>query len=129
MEQPMNTLDGLPILEFRTSNELHVWLEEHHASSDGMWLRIYKKSSHVQSVAFEEVLDEGLCFGWSESKRRKYNHTSYLQRFTPRKAVGSHSPRNLARAQKFMEIGRMTLSGSKALNLPAATPIIDKSSE
>jgi uncharacterized protein YdeI (YjbR/CyaY-like superfamily) len=126
MGQPTAAPDGLPVLEFRTSDELRVWLEKHHASSDGMWLRIYKKSSHVQSVAFEDVLDEGLCFGWSESKRRKYDDTSYLQRFTPRKAAGSHSPRNLARAQKLMETGRMTPTGAKALNLPAASPINEK---
>ncbi len=53
-------LDHLPILEFETSELLHAWLEDHHATSKGMWLRIYKKNSGVRSVAFEQVLDEEL---------------------------------------------------------------------
>lgn len=111
----MNTPDDLPILDFKTSDELRAWLEEHHDSSGGMWLRIYKKKSGIQSVTFEQVLDEGLCFGWSESKRRKYDSDSYLQRFTPRKSIGTTSARNLARAELLIRQGRMTPSGLKAL--------------
>jgi hypothetical protein len=33
--------------------------------------RIFKADSGVESVTFEDVLDEGRCFGWSESWRRK----------------------------------------------------------
>jgi uncharacterized protein YdeI (YjbR/CyaY-like superfamily) len=111
----MTTLDGLPIHEFRNSDELRAWLEDHHDSSEGMWLRIYKKNTVVQSVTFEQVLDEGLCFGWSESKRLRYDRESYLQRFTPRKTVGTQSPRNLARAESLVEKGKMKPSGLRAL--------------
>jgi len=111
----MHSLDSLPILEFETSDDLHAWLEDHHDSSKGMWLRIYKKNSGIRSVTFEQVLDEGLCFGWSESTRRKYDTVSYLQKFTPRKSVGTQSARNLARAQLLIEQGKMTPAGLIAL--------------
>jgi uncharacterized protein YdeI (YjbR/CyaY-like superfamily) len=58
-----------PILAFESADELRAWLESHHAESPGMWLRIFKKNSGVPSVSFEDVLDEGLCFGWSESSK------------------------------------------------------------
>lgn len=87
--------DNLPILEFETAELLRTWLEDNYATSKGIWLRIYKKSSVVRSVTFKQVLDEGLCFGWSESARRKYDDDSYLQKFTPRKTVGTQSARNL----------------------------------
>ena len=109
------TLDNLPILEFETSVELRAWLEEHHASSKGMWLRIYKKHSGIRSVTFEQVLDEGLCFGWSESTRQKYDDVSYLQKFTPRKSIGTQSARNLARTKLLIQQGRMKSSGLIAL--------------
>ena len=108
-------LDNLPILEFETSVELRAWLEEHHASSEGMWLRIYKKHSGIRSVTFEQVLDEGLCFGWSESTRQKYDDVSYLQKFTPRKSIGTQSTRNLARTKLLIQQGRMKPSGLIAL--------------
>jgi uncharacterized protein YdeI (YjbR/CyaY-like superfamily) len=104
-----------PILAFESADELRAWLESHHAESPGMWLRIFKKNSGVPSVSFEDVLDEGLCFGWSESSRRSHDDVSYLQRFTPRKAPGTSSRRNAARVRALIREGRMTPAGLKAL--------------
>jgi uncharacterized protein YdeI (YjbR/CyaY-like superfamily) len=109
--------DDLPIMTFEDVRELRSWLSENHAKSDGIWVHIYSKSSSFRSVTFEELLDEGLCFGWSESKRRKYDQNSYLQRFTPRKKVGTQSKRNLERVRVLIENGRMTVSGLKALGM------------
>jgi uncharacterized protein YdeI (YjbR/CyaY-like superfamily) len=109
--------DDLPVLTFRDAQELRSWLLANHATSAGIWLRIYKKASAVQSVTFEEVLDEGLCFGWSESKRRAGDPASYLQCFTPRKTVGTQSRRNLERARALIQAGRMTASGLVSLGM------------
>lgn len=116
MSQPQG---DLPILTFETAEALHTWLEEHHASSNGMWLRLYKKHSGILSVVFEQVLDEGLCFGWSESTRRGYDEFSYLQKFTPRKSIGTQSPRNVNRAKILLEQGKMKPAGLRALGLKA----------
>lgn len=110
-------LDSLPILEFETADQLRGWLDSNHAASMGIWLRIYKKNSNIRSVMFEQVLGEGLCFGWSESSRRKYDDVSYIQKFTPRKTVGTQSVRNLARVQVLIEQGKMRPSGLAALGI------------
>ena len=107
----------LPILAFTSADELHVWLENHHAESRGIWLRIFKKNSGVPSVSFEDVLDQGLCFGWSESSRCSYDNISYLQRFTPRKTLGTQSKRNAERVRALIREGRMTQAGLTALGL------------
>ncbi|HML24714.1 MAG TPA: hypothetical protein PKD09_23875 [Aggregatilinea sp.] len=109
--------DDLPVLEFRSVGDLRAWLEQHHATSSGIWIRIYKASSGIASVAFEDVLDEGLCFGWSESKRRKGDDKSYLQRFTPRRTRGTTSQRNLEHAERLIRDGRMTPAGLRALGM------------
>lgn len=87
-----------------------------HAVSEGIWLRIYKKNSGVESVTFEEVLDEGLSFGWSESKRINGDEKSYLQRFTPR-TIGTTSKRNLEHVKRLIRENKMMPSGLKALGL------------
>jgi uncharacterized protein YdeI (YjbR/CyaY-like superfamily) len=110
-------LAELPILAFTSAEELHVWLENHHAESEGMWLRIFKKNSGVPSVSFEDVLDEGLCLGWSESSRSTYDNIPYLQRFTSRKTLGTQSKRNAERVRVLVREGRMTQTGLKALGL------------
>ena len=107
----------LPILTFKSAGELRAWLVKNHAISNGIWLQIYKKNSGVESVTFEEVLDEGLCFGWSESKRIKGDETSYLQRFTPRRNKGTTSKRNLKHVERLIAEKRMTSAGLKALGL------------
>lgn len=109
--------EDLPIKKFASSSRLRAWLKKHHVSSRGIYLRIFKKPSGIPSVTFAEVLDEGLNFGWSESKRLKYDADSYLQKFTPRKVLGTHSSRNLARAAVLIEDGRMTSAGRRALGL------------
>jgi uncharacterized protein YdeI (YjbR/CyaY-like superfamily) len=109
--------DDLPIMIFQDSQALRAWLEENHASSGGVWIRVFKKSAGVPTVTFEELLDEGLCFGWSESTRRSYDETSYLQKFTPRKTVGTQSQRNLEHARALIAAGRMTPAGRRSLGL------------
>lgn len=88
--------DDLPIVEFADVAELRAWLELNQASSLGVWIRVGKKRSAWPTVTFEDVLVEGLCFGWSESKRRSWDLDSYLQRFTPRRRTHE---RALPRAQ------------------------------
>jgi len=105
----------LPILSFRSAAALRQWLQANHDKSRGILVRIYKKGSGTESVSFEDVLDEGLCFGWSESKRLKGDGTSYLQQFTPRKSPGTDSERNRTRVKRLEREGRMTEAGVSAL--------------
>jgi uncharacterized protein YdeI (YjbR/CyaY-like superfamily) len=105
----------LPIMEFKTQDELHAWLMDQHAISGGVWVRVFKKSSVIPSITFNQLLDEGLCFGWSESNRCSYDEKSYLQKFTPRKIRGTASERNRKRIEKLIEAGMMTQAGLDVL--------------
>lgn len=107
----------LPIMTFETVGNLREWLESNHTSSTGILVRIYKKGTNIPSVSFEEVLEEGLCFGWSESMRLKGDDVSYLQKFTPRKTKGTTSERNRRYAKRLIEEGRMTLAGRTVLGI------------
>ena len=109
--------DALPIVSFADRAALRAWLEASHDRSAGIFVRIYKKASGVAGVTFEDVLDEGLCFGWSESNRLAGDERSYLQRFTPRRRAGTTSDRNLRHATRLIAEGRMTPSGLAALGL------------
>ncbi|AUB58535.1 hypothetical protein BK008_09565 [Methanobacterium sp. MZ-A1] len=116
-EKNKKVIKELPIFSFKSANELREWLMGNHAVSEGIWLRIYKKNSGVESVTFEEVLDGGLSFGWSESKRIKGDEKSYLQRFTPRRTIGTTSKRNLEHVKRLISENKMMPSGLKALGL------------
>ena len=102
---------------FKTRAELRSWLEANHRNSPGIWLRVFRVKSGHQSVSFEDVLELGLCFGWSESKRVRGDEVSYLQCFTPRRSIGTKSDRNLRLAARLIETGEMTDAGRTALGL------------
>jgi uncharacterized protein YdeI (YjbR/CyaY-like superfamily) len=105
----------LPIIAFKNRQLLRNWLIDNSTVSHGIYVRIYKKHSGIDTVTFEEVLDEGLCFGWSENKRLPYDKVSYLQRFTPRTAKGTSSARDIAHAKQLLAEGLMTPQGLAAL--------------
>lgn len=107
----------LPVLEFRSSDDLRAWLMKNHETSAGIWIRIYKANSGIESVSFEAVLDEGLCFGWSESLRRQGDDQAYLQRFTPRRKKGTTSKRNLDHVERLIKEGKMTPAGLRAMGI------------
>lgn len=100
---------------FLNRAELRSWLESHHQTHAGLRVRVYKKSSTTPSVAFEDLLEEGLCFGWSESKRLKGTDDYYYQVFTPRKSKGTTSERNKRLVAKLEAARLMTDAGRAVL--------------
>jgi uncharacterized protein YdeI (YjbR/CyaY-like superfamily) len=106
-----------PVVAFADAAALRTWMEAQPADTPGVWVRVAKAGSGIPSVSFLELLDAGLCFGWSESTRRPGDATTYLQRFSPRRSRGTASPRNRARAEALIEAGLMTPAGLAALGL------------
>jgi uncharacterized protein YdeI (YjbR/CyaY-like superfamily) len=101
----------LPILLFATPPDLEAWLEESHAKSDGVWLKIAKKGAPVPSVTYAEALELALCFGWIDSQKRGHDETHFLQRFTPRRPRGRWSKINREKAEALIAVGRMRPTG------------------
>lgn len=105
----------LPVKYFKTRNELRKWMEKNSAISKGLRVRLCKVSCNIPSIGFHDLLEEGLCFGWSESKRQPYDEVSYLQFFTPRKSKGTASTRNKLLVDKLIKEGKMTDNGLSML--------------
>jgi uncharacterized protein YdeI (YjbR/CyaY-like superfamily) len=59
----MATKPELPIIPFPSRDAWAAWLDEHHATSDGVWLKIAKKGSGIETVSYAEALDAALCYG------------------------------------------------------------------
>jgi uncharacterized protein YdeI (YjbR/CyaY-like superfamily) len=104
-------MDDLPILLFATPPDLEAWLEENHASSAGIWLKIAKKGSGVESVSYAQGLELALCFGWIDSQKRGCDERHFLQRFTPRRPRGKWSLINREKAEGLIASGAMRPAG------------------
>jgi uncharacterized protein YdeI (YjbR/CyaY-like superfamily) len=111
--------DAYPVRLFASQKSFHAWLQKNHAKADGVWLRIAKKGSGTKTVNWEDAVDEGLIYGWSESQRRKGDDETYLQLFTRRKKVGTVSPRARGRVKALLKAGKITKTGKVALGIQA----------
>lgn len=107
----MHPKDNLPIHQFPDAGAWERWLEQHHESEPGVWLKTAKKSAAVRTVTHAEALESAICFGWIDGQRTPLDETFFLQRFTPRKSRSQWSQVNRAKAERLIEQGRMRPAG------------------
>ena len=101
----------LPVVPFASRGAWEEWLEERHASCNGVWLKIAKRGSGIESVTFAEALDVALCYGWIDSQADKFDGDYWLQRFTPRRPRSKWSRVNREKVARLIEEGRMKPAG------------------
>jgi uncharacterized protein YdeI (YjbR/CyaY-like superfamily) len=101
----------MPVLPFPSAEVWEEWLAGNHESSGGIWIKIAKKTSGVATVAYPEVLDIALSYGWIDGQRRAFDETWFLQKFTPRRARSRWSRINRDKASALIESGRMRPAG------------------
>jgi uncharacterized protein YdeI (YjbR/CyaY-like superfamily) len=101
----------LPIIPFASRGAWEAWLDEHHATSNGLWLKIAKKASGIETVTYAEAVDAALCYGWIDGQVNKFDGDYYLQRFTPRRPRSKWSQVNREKVAKLIEEGRMKPAG------------------
>ena len=103
-------------------SEWRAWLEANADRMREVWLVYYKKESGRPSVAYEDSVEEAICFGWIDSKIRRLDETRFAQLFTPRKPKSSWSSGNIARAKRMIREGKMTAAGLKVYDPRNQTP-------
>jgi uncharacterized protein YdeI (YjbR/CyaY-like superfamily) len=103
--------DDLQSIPFASDAEWERWLEENHASADGVWIKMAKKGTGIDSVRYPEVLDTALCFGWIDAKRLALDEQYFLQRFVPRRPRSNWSRINVEKIERLTAEGRMRPAG------------------
>jgi uncharacterized protein YdeI (YjbR/CyaY-like superfamily) len=102
---------------FETAEDLRAWFEEHHETAAELWVGLYKKSSGRPSIAWPEVVDEALCFGWIDGIRKSIDSERYMNRLTPRKPKSHWSAVNVRRFGQLKRQGRVRPAGQRAFDL------------
>ncbi|HMJ55367.1 MAG TPA: YdeI/OmpD-associated family protein [Polyangiaceae bacterium] len=106
------------IKSFRTEAAFETWLRANHARETEIWLKIHKKDSGRATVTHAQALDAALCWGWIDGIRKAFDESSFLQRFSPRKARSVWSQINRDHVSRLTATGRMTPHGQ--LHIDAA---------
>jgi uncharacterized protein YdeI (YjbR/CyaY-like superfamily) len=105
----------LPVVAFKSQQVWEAWLASQPAHSQGLWLKLAKKSSGIASVSKPEAIDTALCHGWIDGQLDSLDAKYWLVRFTPRQPNSKWSEKNRDRALQLLELGRMQAAGKKEI--------------
>ncbi|MEM9953190.1 MAG: YdeI/OmpD-associated family protein [Chloroflexota bacterium] len=106
--------DDLQKVEVKSAQALRDWLEANHAQEESIWLVTYKKHMGDNYVSRDEVLDEILCFGWIDGRRKVLDDERTMQLLSPRKT--QHWAKSYKeRVAKLTEQGKMHESGIRSV--------------
>ncbi len=108
---------GLNEIHPKTRRGWRSWLEQNHASCDGVWLIYYRASTGKRRLTWEDAVREALCFGWIDSKVKPIDDERYMQVFTPRKPRSVWSKVNKHYVLELIEADLMTDAGQRAIDV------------
>jgi uncharacterized protein YdeI (YjbR/CyaY-like superfamily) len=91
--------------------EWRAWLKANGGKEKEIWLVFYKKHTGRPRLAYDDAVEEALCFGWIDSIIKPLDEETYARRFTPRQRGSKWSELNIARAKKMIATGAMTAAG------------------
>jgi len=106
-----------PVLFFEEAAAWDAWLADNHRRSSGVRLKIAKKGSGIASVAYPEVLDIAISYGWIDGVRHALDDAHFLQRFVPRRPRSRWSKINREKAEALIASGRMKPAGLRQVEL------------
>ena len=105
---------------FKSAKAFDAWLKKHHATSDGLWLKVAKKGADEPSVSYPEAVEIALCWGWIDGQKKGLDDQHFLQRFTPRRARSIWSKLNVDKVAALIEAGRIQPAGQAQIDAAKA---------
>ena len=101
----------LKTLDARVPEQWRKWLADHHDTESEVWLVFHKRHTGRASIAYEDAVDEALCFGWVDSLIKRLDDARYARKFTPRKPDSKWSTANRKRYAQLKASGRLMPAG------------------
>lgn len=108
-----------------TREEWRDWLERNHEHENVVWLMLHKKHTGKPTIAYQDALDEAICFGWIDTTVKRIDDDRYARCFRKRKNGGRWSENTLSYARRLIGEGRMTPAGLRAYELGRKKPTHD----
>ncbi|MFJ3654758.1 YdeI family protein [Streptomyces nigra] len=106
----------LETVAFESAEAFQAWLDEKHAVSPGIWLKLRKKAPGVVALDYAQALDVALCYGWIDGQKAALDDEWWLQRFGPRTARSRWSKINRDKVAALIEQGRMRPPGQAEID-------------
>ncbi len=104
----------------KTQSAWRAWLTKNHSTKKEIWVIFYKKHTGKKTLAYQDVVDEALCFGWIDGMEKRMDEDRYALRFTPRTKKSNWSKTNVSRYKALLTQGCMTEAGKRAFEAKAS---------
>ena len=104
---------SIETLDVRSRQDWRTWLGDHHDSMSEIWLVFHKRHTGVESISYDEAVEEALCFGWIDSIVRRLDDARYARKLTPRKVDSNWSTSNRRRYADLESRGLLATAGLK----------------
>lgn len=88
---------------FGNRKDWRKWLTDNFEMANEIWFVFPNKSSDKKSIAYNDAVEEALCFEWIDSTIKPLDADHRIQRFTPRKPKSTYSQANKERLKWLLE--------------------------
>jgi uncharacterized protein YdeI (YjbR/CyaY-like superfamily) len=100
-------MNNTNVLYFSDRKDWRKWLRKNYKTGKEAWLIYYKKESGKPRIAYNDAVEEALCFGWIDSTVKALDKDRFAQRFSPRNPKSSYSQANKERLKRLINEGKV----------------------
>ena len=102
-------MEVVNLLHLSSRSELRRWLEENYNKEKCCWVVMYRsKKPEWPAIAYIDVVEEALCFGWIDSTLKRLPDGRLVQRLSPRRKKSHWTQLNIDRCKDLESRGLMT---------------------
>ena len=112
--------DAAERLHVESRAEWRDWLAEHHETSQGVWLVVWKKATGRPRPTYEEQVLEALAVGWIDGQAKTVDDERTMMWFTRRTPKSPWSASNKQRVEQLESGGLMQPAGRDAIDAAKA---------
>lgn len=111
----MSKLAAAEKIYFADREALRAWFLKHHAKVESFWLVYDKVKEGKRPIAYDDLVEESLCFGFIDSQPRKVSDTQASYYISRRKPKSEWSKRNKEKVAELIRKKLMHASGLAAI--------------
>ena len=116
----MGRMDDAERIHVESRAAWRAWLTDHHASSDGVWVVLWRQSDRPKP-SYDDLVEEALCFGWIDATNRPLGEDRRMQWYSPRRARSPWAATNKVRVARLIEQGLMMPAGQAVIDAAKAS--------
>ena len=97
----------IEIKYFENRKDWRKWLIENFETANEVWFVFPNKSSGKKGIAYNDAVEEALCFEWIDSTIKSLDKEHKIQHFTPRNPKSTYSQANKERLKWLLDNKRI----------------------